>query len=96
LKQARLSEIDRSRQLGELEQEEAEWEDEVEASLYGRQSAAFKDIANNIWKSSREFDIDISSNEKHSHFDDLVKNNAIQKCLENDTLIFVEGERREE
>lgn len=47
-----------------------------------------------IWKTSRKFDIDDSSNEKKSKFDVLVRDNVIQKSLESDNLIFMEGSSR--
>lgn len=52
-----------------------------------------KTISNDLWRSSRDFDIDSSSNANNSPFDLMVKENALQKTLESDDLIIVEGKR---
>lgn len=46
-----------------------------------------------IWKSSKEFDIDVSANNTSSDFDQMIQDNIIKKSLENDNLIIYEGER---
>jgi hypothetical protein len=48
-----------------------------------------------VWKASSQFDIDESSNEKNSKFDFMIRENTIQKCLESDDLLFIEGTRRQ-
>ena len=42
---------------------------------------------------STKFDIDDSKNQKSSVFDVMIKENEIQKGLESDELIFMEGSR---
>jgi hypothetical protein len=44
---------------------------------------------------SKQFDIDQNASAKDSVFDRLVTNNVIQKSLESDSLIYVEGARLE-
>ena len=58
-----------------------------------QQEGEFCSIAKSIWKTSRQFDLD--STQKNSPFDILVKKNVLQKSMETDNLIFVEGHRRE-
>jgi hypothetical protein len=48
-------------------------------------------ISHETWKGSRKFDIDFSSNQRQSPFDKMVEDNVLQKSLENDNLIVVEG-----
>ena len=48
-------------------------------------------IAHETWNGSRKFDVDFSSNANSSPFDVMVKDNVLQKSLENDNLIIVEG-----
>lgn len=55
------------------------------------QFSLFKEISNSIIKTSSKFDLD--SKGKKSNTDDLVKGNVIQKSLESDNLIYVEGMR---
>lgn len=38
---------------------------------------AIKDISQSIWKASSQFDIDESSNEKNSKFDQMIRNCTI-------------------
>lgn len=61
-----------------------------------RQRSELHHISKNIWKSSRRFDADSSSNAKRSPFDLMVRENMLQKSLESDNLIVVEGMRLEE
>lgn len=48
-------------------------------------------ISHETWKGSRKFDIDFSSNQRQSPFDKMVEDNVLQKSLENDNLLVVEG-----
>ena len=50
-----------------------------------------KMISHETWNGSRKFDIDFSSNQKSSPFDKMVEDNVLQKSLENDNLLVVEG-----
>ena len=50
-----------------------------------------KMISHETWKGSRKFDIDFSSNQRQSPFDKMVEDNVLQKSLENDNLLVVEG-----
>ena len=52
----------------------------------------FISTTKSIYKTSRKFDLD--STQKHSPFDILIHSNTLQKSLETDNLIFVEGQRR--
>ena len=67
-----------------------------EESKETRQRQELLFISKNIWKSSRRFDADSSSNAKRSPFDLMVAENMLQKSLESDNLIVVEGMRLEE
>ena len=87
--QEKIREIEEEQMEEVREIEEVRVEDEK--TLKQNQQFILKDIASNIWKSSRKFDIDSSSNSKNSPFDLLVKENVIQKSLENDNLFYVEG-----
>jgi len=49
------------------------------------------DVSSNIWKTSKEFDLD--ANKDDSPFDRMVDANVVQKTLEDDTLLFIEGQR---
>jgi hypothetical protein len=60
-------------------------------SLIDKQDSTFAEISNSIIKTSSRFDLD--SRGKKSNSDDLVKGNVIQKTLESDNLIMVEGMR---
>lgn len=51
----------------------------------------FKEIARSIYKTSTRFDLDTKGTK--SITDDLVQGRVIQKSLESDNLIFVEGMR---
>ena len=64
---------------------------EEEYSCADNQLHHLKMIAKETWKGSRKFDIDFSSSSKTSNFDKMVKHNILQKSLENDNLIVVEG-----
>jgi hypothetical protein len=44
-----------------------------------------------MWKTSRKFDLDSAG--KKTKFDLFIEENVIQKSLESDNLIFVEGHR---
>ena len=57
------------------------------------QYAALEEVSREIWGHSRHFDIDASTNQKESQFDRMVSENVVQKCLEDDCLLFVEGIR---
>lgn len=59
--------------------------------LKDMQSEIIKDISKGIWKSSKEFDIDMFSSQKNSTMDRLIKENSLKKSLENDNLIVLEG-----
>jgi hypothetical protein len=59
--------------------------------LKKKQEDLFKHISTRVTNSSTRFDIDDSSNAKNSAFDNLIDNDAIQKSLESDNLIFLEG-----
>lgn len=50
-----------------------------------------KTISNGIWKSSKEFDVDVYSSQKNSSMDRLVNENSLKKSLENDNFIIFEG-----
>lgn len=56
---------------------------------------AIKDISQSVRMASSQFDINESTNEKNSKFDQMISHNAIQKCLESDDLIFMEGIRKQ-
>lgn len=64
--------------------------------LKDRQMEAFKKVSNSVWKCSRKFDIDQSSNSTMSAFDALVRENVLQKSLESDNLLIVEGMPRKD
>jgi len=50
-----------------------------------------KDISKSITKTSTHFDLD--SKGKKTNFDDLIREKVVQKTLEADSLIYVEGMR---
>lgn len=56
-----------------------------------KQYDTFAQISKSIFKSSRRFDLD--SVNKESRFDELVRQNVVQKTLECDSLTYVEGMR---
>ena len=68
---------------------EAKIECEFKKRTQVDQKLEFKSICRSIYRSSRKFDLD--STQKHSPFDILVSANVLQKSLETDGLIFVEG-----
>ena len=57
-----------------------------------RQRMAVKEVSKAIWRQTCDFDLDTTK--KHSDFDTLVEENVVQKCLEHDDLVFMEGQRR--
>lgn len=67
----------------------------VEPLTEEKQLDLLKSISLEIAKSSRQFDIDISSSNNKSSFDNLIFENIIQKSLENDNLIYVEGRKNQ-
>jgi hypothetical protein len=62
-----------------------------EITSSSKQLQQLKMIARDTWNASRRFDIDLGSTNKTSPFDKMVKDNVLQKSLENDNLIVVEG-----
>jgi len=52
---------------------------------------AISEISKLIWKTSRKFDLDSAG--KKTKFDLFIDENVIQKSLESDNLIYVEGHR---
>lgn len=64
-----------------------------EESLADKQRREIKNISQSIWKASKKFDLD--SNKSRSDFDKLIFQNVLQKSLESDQLIYVEGARRD-
>jgi hypothetical protein len=56
---------------------EAEPEHDENYMLAERQHQTLLSVSKNIWKSSRRFDADASSNAKRSPFDLMVKENAL-------------------
>lgn len=48
-------------------------------------------LSKQIWASSTKFDIDDMANQKQSAFDFMINENEIQKSLETDNLLFIEG-----
>lgn len=60
-------------------------------TLSDKQTHLLKSISEDIWMSSHDFDIDSSANAIDSIFDKLVKESIIQKPLENDDLVIVDG-----
>jgi hypothetical protein len=67
--------------------------EQPKGSLKDRQMQALTSVAKGIWDTSTKFDID--STAKNSPFDRLVSENVLQKQLETDNLIYVEGSREE-
>ena len=53
------------------------------------QNLNLRRTSDNIWKTSRQFDLDTS--EGNSYLDHLVSENILQKGLTNDSLYYVEG-----
>lgn len=62
-----------------------------EDDLAQKQTRLLNEICNSVHKSSHKFDLD--SKGKKTSFDDYIREGVIQKTLEADTLIFVEGSR---
>lgn len=58
-----------------------------------KQESIMKSISKDLWKSANQFDIDSSSNAKYSFFDTMVKEKQLQKTLESDDLVIVEGNK---
>lgn len=58
-----------------------------------KQNLILKDFAKQIQKTSREFDVDETQSKKVSPLDILVNENVLQKNLEDDDLLYVEGMR---
>lgn len=56
-----------------------------------RQNGVFAAVSKSIVKTSTKFDLD--SKGKKSNFDELVYEGVIQKALESDSLMFMEGQR---
>ena len=57
------------------------------------QLEALRGVSELMLNSTSKFDIDESANQKHSKFDKMIKQSMIQKCLEKDELIFMEGSK---
>lgn len=62
-----------------------------ETNLQDDQLRNIHDISQNILKTSRQFDVD--ANDDNSPFDFLVSSNCLQKSLETDNFIYIEGSR---
>lgn len=62
-----------------------------EDNLASKQSRLLNEICHSVYKSSEKFDLD--SKGKKTGFDEYIREKVIQKSLEADTLIFVEGTR---
>lgn len=65
-----------------------------EESRRDRQMRSIKEVSKGIWNQTKNFDLDATK--KESAFDHMVSENVIQKCLEEDNLIFIEGMRKTE
>lgn len=86
-------------QLKNIEQYEKEMQDEQKVPQYfglnrfkQSQISIIQATSKGIWKSSKEFDIDVSANNTSSDFDQMIKDNILKKSLENDNLIIFEGQ----
>ena len=66
---------------------------ENQKSMKKQQEEQFKSIANQIFKTSKQFDVDASAH--NSLYDNLIEENVLQKSLENDNLLYIEGMRLE-
>lgn len=62
-----------------------------DSNLLETHQGQFKELAKTIYKQSHKFDLDTRG--QVTQFDDLIRENVIQKTLEADSLIFVEGFR---
>jgi hypothetical protein len=60
-------------------------------TLEQKQRKAMEEVFSGVWKTSKEFDLD--TNKDDSVFDRFVADNVVQKTLEDDQLIFMEGQR---
>lgn len=58
-----------------------------------KQEDFFENITKKIYETSKEFDIDQNASAKDSVFDAMVSSSVIQKSLESDSLIYLEGAR---
>jgi hypothetical protein len=54
-----------------------------------KQNRLLAEVSESIWKTSKEFDLEMEYN--NGHLNILVEEKAIQKSLENDNLMFIEG-----
>lgn len=77
----------------EVQAEYVEQFPEENMSREDRQRLAISLLSKQIWSKTTNFDLDTTK--KNSDFDTLVLENVVQKCLESDDLIFMEGQRRE-
>jgi len=60
-------------------------------STKNQQEQLFKDISKSIMKTSSKFDLDTKG--QKTNFDELIREKVVQKTLEADSLIYVEGMR---
>jgi hypothetical protein len=66
-----------------------------EVDLKVKQKSLLHEIAHQVNLASRQFDLDATQTTEESQFDKLVKLNVVQKSLESDNLLYVEGFRSE-
>jgi hypothetical protein len=62
-----------------------------DVTLADKQRHLVSDISKSVFKTSSKFDLD--SKGKQTNFDNLIRENVVQKTLEADSLTFVEGMR---
>jgi len=99
VKEQRELEAEREEAARELEKKDREEQglnpestpEKPQQPLKDRQGDALKEISAQMWSSTTKFDIDDSSNEKRSKFDFMVRENVVQKSLESDCFLYVEG-----
>lgn len=60
-------------------------------SIKNQQEQVFKDVSKTIIKTSTKFDLDTKG--QKTNFDELIRERVVQKSLEADSLIFIEGMR---
>lgn len=70
-------------------------EKEEKRPLKDRQYDQFVRIANGVYDSTFDFDLDMFSTQEDSPLDKLVANRCLQKSLENDNVMFAEGNYKE-
>lgn len=91
LKNRRDHELRKDEVLEELAAAQFRYDFPEEDDLAQKQGRLLNEICNSVYKSSKKFDLD--SRGKKTGFDDYIREGVIQKSLEADTLIFVEGLR---